>query len=131
MLRSRSDKLLTTMRKIDNQKSFLKAEDQKDFFLLPFNKEVQHKRTPFKKLSNNTIKTFSKKHYQNETKNNYNKENNKNVNLGKKSIKTPKESQVVSKISTNDLFDIGIISEIQARETFMLDTILQSAILNR
>ena len=87
-------------------------------------------------LSKNFTGLFSRKGNIN-AKNSTDKENFRirNNENSKKDKNTEKNVKIVSKkhskIFTNDLFDLGLINEIQAKETFMLDTILRSAVLNR
>lgn len=150
LLKSRSDKLLTTLRKIENQKSFLNEESGDNYITLPFNKEKKDKkdkRMPFGNIMNNFKKNVFMNEFISDSLNMSNKENSSTINIKKDSLpeieKTSKTSKTSenpktqniqkksSKIFVNDIFDIGIINEIQARETFMLDTILRSAIINR
>lgn len=131
MKKSRSDKLLTTLRKIDNQMSFMNQE--KNFFILPFNKKKENselKRKPFKLINNNFSNNFKKI---NGTKAELsNKENQKITNFQNEAkLQKKNQTQQISKIYNNDPYDCGILNEIQARETFMMDTILRSAIINR
>jgi hypothetical protein len=128
------------MRKIENQKSFLKDQSGENFIVLPFNKGEQKNdkkkiRTPFGLISNNFKKNITLRDIMISSINCENKENVSEINQKKGSInmneKNSKSKTKKSKIFLNDVFDIGIINEIQARETFMLDTILRSAILNR
>ena len=87
-------------------------------------------------LSKNFTGLFSRKeniNAKNSTdKENFRIRNNENSKKDKNAEKNVKiVSKKHSKIFTNDLFDLGLINEIQAKETFMLDTILRSAVLNR
>lgn len=144
LLRSRSDKLLTTMRRLENQRAFVKPGDKQEFFELPFNKgaapEAGTERAPLKSISQNSANwrnpNFS-------LKGEIEKRNKENAGQENKSRPTGKAAQKrqakakgraqpkAAKIFMNDVFDAGIVSEIQARESFMLDTVLRSAVMKR
>lgn len=142
LLRSRSDKLLTTMRRIDNQKSFIRQDAGREHIELPFNKKTETKPgfqrivlNPVEKNLNQQI--YSKKN----SKESMWKGNKENVGLkanpkghGKSVDKTTRKAETGAKrakIFMSDAFDVGIISEMESKRTFMLDTILRSAIMNR
>lgn len=139
LLRSRSDKLLTTLRRLENQKSFIKPDGEEEFIKFPFNKPAKKKptfqRKPFGEIQSNMKKqkaTNGKAKVGTESENKENMGEGVSQQILQKSAKKTNEgTNQVSKIFINDAFDLGLITEMEAKKTFMLGTILRSAIMNR
>lgn len=125
--RSRSDKILTMMRKIENQESFITNETHKNFIVLPFNKPTRKSRIlQTKRL--NTSSSFMKNKAIFGDKENINDQNQSqklDKNLKKEVIKNP------TKIYTNDIFDAGYLSQITSRNHFLSDSIIKAGLSQR
>lgn len=125
--RSRSDKILTMMRKIENQESFINTDTHKNFIILPFNKRTQKNRI----LQNKTLNTssnFSKNksiHIDKENINDQNQPENLDKKSKKEIIKNP------TKIYTNDIFDAGYLSQITSKNNFLSNSIIKAGLSQR
>lgn len=128
--RSRSDKILTIMRKIKNQQSFIPNQENSSFITFPFNKTTKIENQP-QKIKPKKQMNFSKKtQYQISEKENYSNSKNENENLIKLD-NTKFQKKKINKIFMNDIFEIGMTSQIISKENFLTLSIIKSAFSKR
>jgi hypothetical protein len=115
------------MRKIKNQQSFIPNQEEPSYITLPFNKtQKQSKKSKFQKQIN-----FSKKNqFEISEKENISNSTKKNENL-KKSFHQNFSKKKVNKIFMNDIFEIGMTSQIISQENFLSLSIIKSAFAKR
>ena len=123
--RSRSDKLLTTMRKIQIQQKF-ESENEFLYYILPFNKEKnkdlnQQNSNPKSNILNTS--NFKKS-------GDHDTDLKPSPDLKKDSCNNQKSSKVV-KLFNQDIFDYEKTNFIMTIDNYLLDTIIKNSIINR
>lgn len=118
--KSRSDKILTMIRKIENQESFIMKENENNFIILPFNKKDKESNI-LKSIDTNAFSKFSKTKTEN-------KENSNKHNLPLKLTKNEKKSGKANKVFTNDVYETGYLSHIMSQRNFLTDSIIKNGL---
>ena len=151
MKKSRSDQLLTTMRRLNNQQNLQQSDENQNFIILPFNKasNKQPKKSPFQVLKNSNNSQFKTSGYfqvknsnnfeniipamkSSHDKENFNNSNFREQDKNQKSRKTISRTKLKPvKIFINDPFDVNFMANLLAKERFMTNSIVQTAIYQR